>query len=479
MAEIKTPNQLIAEISPHYKKKGEAAEEYKIVYDSPSETLEPIYFWILDFMNKRSSDGVEKLLDNFTSTTGSGHFSELIGKGTRMQEEAMKIYGIVNTVIKSILNLIYDLKEFQIRLKSYDDANSKKKDVAQSGALSLKQIWMDQVDIKRGRGSINMLAQDLNFITLRDAFMAANSLSEAKKLDLNERVKRILEARLQEFLEWKTRSEAELRKRFEIEKTYLRTQVNTVKLYSRWAKPYLIAAEQLRMKEQDRYKPELVNIFNTVFLELALLGKSKTNVKDAADIHELPEDFKKIRFKRDYYSCVLVDFSFRGIPGKIQGTQHYAFGGRAQASFKAYALNNEEIKLLKSRLEESYFDDSLKLVEGMTEESLGQLKEDIDEFLEETPKEEIEYEKAAEQDVNPFAALVGFGVKKPKIKEENAAGGKKDSEFEKLKKEGITKDNYAESVVRKYTEKKAEDICFSIYDVYKKVHDMASTPDKV
>ena len=66
---------------------------------------------------------------------------------------------------------------------------------------------MDNVDIKRGRGSINMMAQDLQFVTLRDAFMTVKTLKDVDKIDLNDRVKRILKPRLAEFLEWKTRSE--------------------------------------------------------------------------------------------------------------------------------------------------------------------------------------------------------------------------------------------------------------------------------
>jgi len=279
--------------------KPSATEEHKLIYQSTSETLEPVYFWILDLMNDLFSGKVEKLMDNFTSSPGSGHFSELMGKATRMQEEAMKILGNANTVIKSIINIIYDLKEFEIRLQHYKDSHSEDKEKAESALLALKQIWMDNVDIKRGRGSINMLAQDLNFVTIRDAFMAAKSVEEVDKMDLNDRVKRILKPRLAEFFEWKKRSERELKKRYEIEKTYLKSQVNALKLYSRWAKPYLKAATQLEQKEVGR-EPSLVTAFNTILLELTLLGKKQVNFEQAIVDKELPESFKKVKLKRDY-----------------------------------------------------------------------------------------------------------------------------------------------------------------------------------
>ena len=78
---------------------------------------------------------------------------------------------------------------------------------------------MDKVDIQRGQGSINALASgNLQFVTLRDAFMIVDSIKAVDDLDLNERVKRILKPRVQEFFEWRKRSEQELRKRFEVEK---------------------------------------------------------------------------------------------------------------------------------------------------------------------------------------------------------------------------------------------------------------------
>ncbi|MEM2605163.1 MAG: hypothetical protein QXI41_01245, partial [Candidatus Pacearchaeota archaeon] len=185
----------------------------KLVYDSTAEQLEPIYFWILDFMQEGGME-VEKLVDTFSASVGGGYFSELGAKASKMQEEAMKILGAVNTVLKSIINLLYDLKEFEIRLQIYKDLKDpKKKDAA---LLALKQIWMDKVDIQRGRGSINVMTSDLNFMTLRDAFMAAKSVEDVDKMDLNERVKRVLKPRLAEFFDWVKRSEKELTTRFEL-----------------------------------------------------------------------------------------------------------------------------------------------------------------------------------------------------------------------------------------------------------------------
>lgn len=460
-------DDIIREISHYYKKKKEPNLMHKLIYDSPTEALEPLYFWILEFVNKIGFQ-VDKLVDNFASSPGSGHFSEIGLKKTQMQEQASKIMGTINSILRSVLNLIYDLKEFKIRLSHYDAADSKEKSKKEAGILALKQIWMDKVDIQRGQGSINALSSgNLQFVTLRDAFLVVNSPEEVDKIDLNERVKRILKPRIQEFFEWKKISELELRKRYEIEKTYLKSQVDSLKLQTRWAKPYLRAAEKLTQNEKLEGNAAIVTAFNTILLQLTLMGKRSVDVTRSATMGRyeratLPEDFKKIAKKiREFYSIVIIDFKFTGIPSKIG--QHYSFGGRAEIEFKAYALNNDEIDLLKYKLNESDLEYALKLVQGMTDDSLKQLQIDIDELLEEKKKEK------KKEDVNPFSGIFDF-IKIKKEKEDDK------TKMERLKEKGIKKDSYAEAFVRNVGIATAMDFTFLVYDILKKNYGMASVP---
>lgn len=464
----------IAEVSPYYRKRKEKKDmgadiaipalEYRLSYDSTTETLEPIYFWMLDYMNKAFGGKVEKLIDNFASSPGSGHFSELQGKASQMQQEASRILGTVNNILKGVLNLIYDLKEFKIRLSHYEAANSSDSNIKEAGILALKQIWMDKVDIQRGQGSINAMSSgNLQFVTLRDAFMIANSVGDIKKMDLNDRVKRILEPRVQEFLEWRKRSEQELKKRFEIEKIYLKSQVEALKLNSRWAKPYLRAAQQLMSNEKLSSNPALVTAFNTVLLELSLMGKSEIEIKDSVFQKKLPKEFRKFKNLRKYYQIVIIDFTFRGIPSKVG--QHYTFGGRADLYFRAYALNEEELLLLKERLSESDLSDALKFIQGMTDDSLEKLKIDIKEFIED---EETKKEKEIS---DPFTAMFSF------FKTEKSDPKEKEKEkIKKLKEKGVKGENYAETYLRVLADADAKNSCFNIYDVYKKAMGMASFP---
>ena len=442
--------------------------EHKLVYDSSSETLEPVYFFILDLMNDFKLD-TEKLVDNFSSSPGSGHFSELGQRATVMQQQGAKILGDVNTVLRSVLNIIYDLKEFRIRLSHYDSLkDEKRKDAA---VLAMKQIWMDKVDITKGNSSIKAMALgQAGFQTLIDAFLVAKDVADVDKIDLNDRVKRILRPRILEFGDWLENSEKELRKRYALEKAYLASQVNSLKLYARWAKPYLRAAQQLEMKSEGmEHEPALVKSFNTILLELTLLGKQKIVPHDEAIAGKLPKELERMKFKRDLYFCILVEFRFRGIPQRVAQQAHYVFGGRAEVSFKPYVLNSDELAKLEEELSGSDIEDVLSLIEGATGENLKQMQDEIDFFLEEKEYEESEQGAREPEDTsNPFVALVG-GYDKPT--------GEKKPEKEKPGKKSWwpEKESFVEEkVIRPFGEEQAMEQAFKIFDVYKRAHGMPS-----
>lgn len=468
-------NELIKKVSNYYKKKGKPEAEHTIGYDSAAEGLEPIYFFITDLMNDFGLK-TEKIVDNFTSSPGSGHFGELGQRATAMQQQGAKILGDINAVLRSVLNLIYDLKDFKMRLHQYGGLKSKNKLIKDASILSLKQIWMDKVDILKGNSSIKSMALgQAGFSTLINAFLSVSDEKDVDRLDINDIVKRITKPRIQEFNIWLEQSEKELSKRYELEKNYLRSQVNSLKLYSRWAKPYLKAAQQLEQKESGR-NVDLVKTFNTIILELTLFGKSKFDIKSAALSGDLPQEFAREKFlkrqKRNYHVCVLVDFYFRGIPQRVSAQQaHYSFGGKTKITFRSYVLSDEELEKLNKELSKSDLDDVFRLIEGATTESLGVLQEEIDSFLDEKETEEISKEKKKSNEVNPFLALIGKYENKPEKKEDGLnATSKKDKSEKPIKKE-----SWIESaLIRPLVAKKAQGMAFNLFNTYKKAHGMAS-----
>ena len=426
---------------------------HKIVYDSAADTLEPIYFWTLDLMNDFGLKP-EKLIDNFMSSPGSGHFGEMGQRASVMQQQGAATMERVNAILRSVLNLIYDLKEFKVRLQSYSDLKDPVK--KESAILSLKQIWLDKVDINKQNSSIKAMAMGITgFQTLLDAFMFAKTVDEAQKIDLNERVKKILVQRVYEFNNWLKESETELRKRYQLERNYLKSQVNSLKLYSRWAKPYLKASMQLEQKEGGR-NPALVKSFSTTIFELTLLGKT---------LVKLPPELSKVKTRRNYYACILVDFNFRGIPQKVNQRGDFAFGGRTEITFRGYALNEDELQRLEYELDKSDIGDVLGLIEGATTESLGLLQKEIDDFLDEKEQEEKGETKKVSGE-NPFSALLGLYNKKIETKPKK----EEDKRGRPIKKDDWVESNH----LRKIAKNKAVSTTFTIYDIYKKAHGMPS-----
>ena len=92
---VETISEIIHRISPYYKKKGEPEVVHTLIYDSAAEGLEPIYFFILDLMGDMGLKS-EKLIDNFISSPGSGHFAELGQRATIMQQQGSKMLGDID-----------------------------------------------------------------------------------------------------------------------------------------------------------------------------------------------------------------------------------------------------------------------------------------------------------------------------------------------------------------------------------------------
>jgi hypothetical protein len=403
-------------------------EQHFFNYDisgSPNQILEELYFWILDYVNGAYGKS-EKLVDNFVASPGSSLFTENLQKRSAAEQNASRMFGLVNDVVKSITSLIYSLKEYKTLLALYDKLHSKDRAEREAAMMSLKQRWLDRVDIQKGGTSLKQLAitgaQQPNFVFAIDAFMSAQEVG--KMPDLNERLKNIIRQRLQEFLVWLEESEDAVRKRYMVEKNYLKAQLSTLKLYASWAKPYLKSAQKLRENAQET--SALVNAFNTALFELTLLGIGKYDPAGAVASGDLPRAFER-KILRKYSPIVLIDMKFRSTPENVG--QHARFRGRVEISFTSFALNEDEISVLKQEIEKDDIGDVLGSIEGATSDTLEQLKEEVEDILEEK-KGDVNKDG---EDTNPFSAL--FSIFKSDKKVENgdlSRGVPKDSEYEKV-----------------------------------------------
>jgi len=493
MAKEKSPSEQIKKI-----KKDTKVKEYTLVYDSFGEGLEPAYYWVLDFLREDLDYEVEKIYDQFAAAEASGYYGELGIRRTALEKRAMEIMQTLGVIVKSILQLLWDLKEFELRLDHYKKLKSKNKEEAEAADNALKAIWLTEVDIKKGRGSINVLTQDLNFVTLRDAFMVAKSVEDVAKMDLNERVKRILKYKIKEYLDWRKRSEAELKKRYQVEKAWLKSQVNAMKLYTRWARPYLIATQKLMPLEPEKIAgaEELVTAFDVMRIDLVIFGKKAQSTIPLKGGRP-PIEVKIPREEDKVYRCIEVEFRFRSTPAGEPVKGHFTHRGKVEMFFRAYVMTGEQIKKIKE-LEE---DEVLQFLEGMTTESLHAMRDDLARYVEEidiekikedlkklkTKEEKKEYleelgkklDEIQDEDVKKELEklIKKYKVEVPFIKEiqEALEPIKKAAEkFKKFKPGEVSKRRLPWYIkqLKELAKKGASDDCWTLYDTYKNAHKM-------
>ena len=144
--------------------------------------------------------------------------------------------------------------------------------------------------------------------------------------------------------------------------------------------------------------------------------------------------------------------------------------------FNSYALNEEELKAAQKLIDKTELEKSMEFSVDVAGEALAEMKEDLEYFLEsveerekrdaEKKKEEAAKNGGDDVDINPFSALFGlFGKAKKEAKK------KGDVEVKDIKK-----DNFVEKTIRGKAISGAAGILYTIYDVYKKAHRMASAP---
>jgi len=390
--------------------------EYVLEYDTFGEGLEPIYYWILDFLRDQLGYEVEKSADWFHAAAASGWFGEMGARRTALEKQAMELLGKINVVVKSIIRLLWDLRELKLRLENYEKYfNPKNEEEKKEADWALKGIFLTEVDVKKGRAALNVLATDLNFVTIRDAFMVAQKPEDVDKMDLNDRVKRILKPRVAEYLNWVKMSYKELKKRFDIEKAYLKSQVNSLRYYTMWARPYLIAIGKLLPKEELYYEPDVVSTFNVMQAFITLLARKKVNGK-----YKLPKP-------KTVYACIELQFNYRVSPGTVErGT--YLHRGKATIRVIPCVYTEEELTYLK----DIDMAEVLRFVQDMTQESIDAMIDDLKEFLgeefqlwasEKFAKEEVKEKKIKipvfakkEEKLDPFLFKKALQAAKTKAK---------------------------------------------------------------
>jgi len=297
---------------------------------------------------------------------------------------------------------------------------------------------------------------------LRDAFMAAKSIQNVDSMQLTDRVKRILHGKVDEYFRWKEASYNELKNRERLQLAYLKSQVNALKLYASWIRPYLVAAKRLQMKPHSSKKPEMVSSFNVLAIELGLVGFK-------------PVEFRKMKETSDgrkAYSVIKANFEFRSSPTQ-QYTEkrqpYFVQKGKFIITFEGYALTEEELETLKSE----DLDEVQEYIEGMLDTSLDVLRDDIDKFM---AKLENIVEEEAKPTTKPIGERIRESIKsqfKPLTEFFGGSEEKKASTKDKKKnKRQTSQGNYEFRGLMAQAKSSAKDETWKVMEIYKKDHGM-------
>jgi len=487
--------------------KGDVVNSHDLIYDAFGEAMEPTYYWILDFIRDALGYKVEKTSDFFAASEASGYYGEMGQRRTALETriagggQAPGLFGTINMIIKSIINLLYDLKTFDLRLKHYDDIKARDPSVRQSAFEALKGTWLNEVDKTKGNAAIDMLAQQLNFITLRDSFMVVpvqewyiptadtKKISEIKekavkyveKMDLTDVVIRILKPRVKEFVDWVYLSEKELRMRRNVERTYLKAQDSALKAYTKWARPYLIATQKLIPAEYtellEEHKelgigPEAIpSPFHAMWFYLELMANKPADielVRPGVGVYKkLSEELKDD--SNQPLSILNIRFAFRGSPQTMRGAKGEAIPintGRLFVKFSGYVMQKKHLDLLTKRQDAEV----LNFIDTMTKDTLEAMADDLDKYLkEETPKEEPRPKTIFEMPLSAFIKPIFGSVRKFNTQAKGI--------LKKMPKVGISSaEAWKIARMKLIAYEKAKKDSYAVFEKYRKANRMITPP---
>ncbi len=370
--------------------------EVTLIYDQTNTPLEAFYFWLVDFLRDGLKLKVEKIGDYYAASAGSAFFGEMNQRMTILLSKGMDMIKAINAVTKAIMAILNEIKYIESRVKLYDQIKSDNLEEAEVALKALKSIWMDNVDSQRGGASLLNLRSRAGFAAIVDFFMltedkeglerlAKKGIVSKKLLEdyitkdksgdykfissfieqkiVNKRVGNIVAARLREFYNWIESSEREVKSRYNILRTYLKHEINSLMTYLEFAKPYLRMARRLLIK--DFNSPDLVNVFESALIEIDLIASG-----DEKEIKEWNDD------KKDFEKKILVpvyeiQMKLRTIPTaqRVQMSNMYLHIGRIDFTFRSYVLTKEELEEI--RINEEIKD--LMYVQGITESFLKEI----------------------------------------------------------------------------------------------------------
>lgn len=449
------------------KAKNGTKKGFIIRMDSMQSGVEANYYWILRFMKAEGphfgmemsgeEGNIMKLKDLSTAGEASAFWGSLETRRTVQQEKAQQMMMNIGNLVKVTFGMVRELRIIDERLKFYEE--SYKGD--HSAEVVLKGVWSDQVEGgPKNPLSVMGMASQLGYATLPDLFFKITPKTPedvTKEVDslkgINERIKTILKRKLKQFMEWKDKTNKELKTRRQFMLKYLRQHFNSIKVNINWLRPYLRNIRALSQKG-SLTDEDIVSAFETNKIEIELLGYKTKYTVTTTEGYDETHTFHK------YLPALLIQINFVAHP-EMAYQKEYQRGaihlGRTEIRIKPHVTTYKQIEEYKKTMEK----EDLELLESYMGAVMS-LKEELFKYLEEAGEKiekEIE-EKPKESLLEPFVAIFkGFG---------DIFGGKKEVKG----KPEVRLSGRQEKQEKEAAASTAGTLAWTLYDVFKKAHGM-------
>ncbi len=423
----KTVKELLKEWEDNEKKIGET----KIISVRKGNILENFY---TDLVEALIDDGWEivKHFEKITVTPMSAGGGAIAQRVASAQDRVITLGKTIGELTRTAFMMFNDIMKMEQLAMLIDQYKNSKDERTRSSALKkLKEYWTTKVDmVESGPGSINQLAVRYGMAMLRDAFFAIDSIEEAEKLHINDRIKRILIIKMRSFYNWLELSMEDVPRRLNFMRKYLRQHLNYIKTYIEWLKPYLRVTKALRFFRPER--PDIFELLDQTFVTSGFFAFRKAKGKD----------------DKEFLVCaylVIDEISkVRGVKVPPAG-ETLARYGKLEVTLKVFAVGEKEKEDLKEAIKN---EESLMIEEELGSSVVEMIKE-MEEYLENIEKKTKEYYKkilGKEEEEKKEEKKKGL---KERLKEETEFIGAILSLIEKFKKK-------EEKTEKKEEEKKEE-----------------------
>ncbi|MBI4438803.1 hypothetical protein HY640_02635 [Candidatus Woesearchaeota archaeon] len=373
----------------------------RIVVESTGQPIESAYFWIIDHLRYDwGYTTFTKITDVFAASEQSAFFGVSEQRLASQQEKAAGYLRGISEMIKALFQIVRELRIIDERLQYYIDSYEDRPS-AQSSEITLKGVWVDQVEggVKNA-ASVYGLSQSVGFTILPDLFFRVRIKnidqldSEVDRLEFNDKVKEVLKRKLRQFYEWKKRTYNELSTRRKFIIKYLRQHYETIKLYMGWIKPYLRNIRRLQLDQKKLESADMIAAFEGSMIEVEVLAKK--------------EDPGYRKFK----PYILIHFMFRTRPAMQYVGEGYQRGpmhtGKFDLTMRAYVWSqHHEENYIKMREEEDL--QLMSMINDSIKESMEALGDELKHYLMEggetfEPPRQAE-KKPAPSLIEPFKAV--------------------------------------------------------------------------